>query len=241
MNFKQAIISILNIKGRAEKSEYQHWGNFKWLIELIIIIPMLVKVIDFIKFGTPTAIRDLILLGFFVGFILPVFLFLPYRALECRRLHDIGKSGTIVLIETILYFIFFISLYFLLDIPKINDDFRWLGNYLQSTKIDGMDDYDIQALKILLFAITDDYNSELQTLRTLLLIVFVSGIIASLIHFTIWLKCNYKDGTPGDNKYGPNPKERRISDELQKYNKMFEDGLINEKEFNEMKSKLLER
>jgi uncharacterized membrane protein YhaH (DUF805 family) len=82
-------------------------------------------------------------------------------------------------------------------------------------------------------------NNNDQTLSyTLIGITIVSGIIA-LIYSIIIFMYTLRDSTPGENKYGPNPKESRNFDELQKYNKMFEEGLINEKEFNEMKSKLL--
>ncbi len=89
--------------------------------------------------------------------------FLPYTSVTVRRLHDIGKSGWILLIFMVASLLISMMTFLYIDI----------------------------------FAPTNEGS-----FRTVFIFIFI--VLALAIWFIVWL-C--KDSQPGENKWGPNPKE----------------------------------
>ena len=108
---------------------------------------------------------------------------IPNLAVAVRRLHDIGKSGWTYLYFLIPSFIFIgYMFYFIINFafPYINAGYNVDADFIT----------DLLA----------NNSKSLAIIGALMLISFVVGII-----FLVWMA---KDSEPGENQWGPNPKEQ---------------------------------
>lgn len=150
MSFGEAIKSVFSkyatFSGRARRSEFWYFYLFYILVALGL---------SFLSIRIPIAKYLYILFGLGV--------FLPYTAVTVRRLHDIGKSGWILLIFMVASLLISMLTFLYIDI----------------------------------FAPTNEGS-----FRTVSIFIFI--VFALAIWFIV-LMC--KDSQPGENKWGPNPKE----------------------------------
>ncbi len=150
MSFGEAIKSVFSkyatFSGRARRSEF-------WYFYLFYIL--VASGLSFLSLMIPIAKYLYILFGLGV--------FLPYTSVTVRRLHDIGKSGWILLIFMVASLLISMMTFLYIDI----------------------------------FAPTNEGS-----FRTVFIFIFI--VLALAIWFIVWL-C--KDSQPGENKWGPNPKE----------------------------------
>ena len=134
------------------------------------------------------------LLNFLVGIVLsliPVVSFLsaiwtlviliPFLAVTVRRFHDIGKSGWYYLVPIIpaLAYMGYLVYYVLKVIKETGDSFNDVNAITQH--------------------IMDNPSG---------IITIVALFLLSLITWIIWIVWMAKDSEPGENKWGPNPKEQ---------------------------------
>lgn len=154
MSFGEAIKSVFSkyatFSGRARRSEFWYFYLFYILVAFGL---------SFLSIRIPVAKYLYILFGLGV--------FLPYTAVTVRRLHDIGKSGWILLIFMVVIFLISMLMFLLIDIIAPT----------------------IEGSSMTVFIV---YS------------IFVLIVLALAIWLIVWL-C--RDSQPGENKWGPNPKE----------------------------------
>ena len=154
MNFGEAIKSVFSkyavFSGRARRSEFWYFYLFYILVAFGL---------SFLSIRIPVAKYLYILFGLGV--------FLPYTAVTVRRLHDIGKSGWILLIFMVVIFLISMLMFLIIDIIAPT----------------------IEGSSMTVFIV---YS------------IFVLIVLALAIWLIVWL-C--RDSQPGENKWGPNPKE----------------------------------
>ena len=154
MSFGEAIKSVFSkyatFSGRARRSEFWYFYLFYILVAFGL---------TFLSIRIPVAKYLYILFGLGV--------FLPYTAVTVRRLHDIGKSGWILLIFMVVIFLISMLMFLLIDIIAPT----------------------IEGSSMTVFIV---YS------------IFVLIVLALAIWLIVWL-C--RDSQPGENKWGPNPKE----------------------------------
>ena len=143
---KSVFSKYATFSGRARRSEFWYFYLFYILVALGL---------SFLSIRIPIAKYLYILFGLGV--------FLPYTAVTVRRLHDIGKSGWILLIFMVASLLISMLTFLYIDI----------------------------------FAPTNEGS-----FRTVSIFIFI--VFALAIWFIV-LMC--KDSQPGENKWGPNPKE----------------------------------
>lgn len=78
--------NYVNFSGRARRKEFWSFTLFNWLMYVITIFLGIIVTND----------GDAALIPFFVYLLASL---LPMLAVACRRLHDIGKSGTMYLVR----------------------------------------------------------------------------------------------------------------------------------------------
>ena len=154
MNFGEAIKSVFSkyatFSGRARRSEF-------WYFYLFYIL--VASGLSFLSLMIPIAKYLYILFGLGV--------FLPNTAVTVRRLHDIGKSGWILLIFMVATLLISMMVFLFIDI-----------------------------------IVPTNEGSSMTVFIVHSLFVFIVFALA------IWLiVCLCKDSQPGENKWGPNPKE----------------------------------
>jgi uncharacterized membrane protein YhaH (DUF805 family) len=154
MSFGEAIKSVFSkyatFSGRARRSEF-------WYFYLFYIL--VASGLSFLSLMIPIAKYLYILFGLGV--------FLPYTAVTVRRLHDIGKSGWILLIFMVATLLISMMVFLFIDI-----------------------------------IVPTNEGSSMTVFIVYSLFVFIVFALA------IWLiVCLCKDSQPGENKWGPNPKE----------------------------------
>jgi len=154
MSFGEAIKSVFSkyatFSGRARRSEF-------WYFYLFYIL--VASGLSFLSLMIPIAKYLYILFGLGV--------FLPYTAVTVRRLHDIGKSGWILLIFMVATLLISMMVFLFIDI-----------------------------------IVPTNEGSSMTVFIVHSLFVFIVFALA------IWLiVCLCKDSQPGENKWGPNPKE----------------------------------
>lgn len=154
MSFGEAIKSVFSkyavFSGRARRSEFWYFYLFYILVAFGL---------SFLSIWIPVAKYLYILFGLGV--------FLPYTAVTVRRLHDIGKSGWILLIFMVVIFLISMLMFLIIDIIAPT----------------------IEGSSMTVFIV---YS------------IFVLIVLALAIWLIVWL-C--RDSQPGENKWGPNPKE----------------------------------
>lgn len=154
MSFGEAIKSVFSkyavFSGRARRSEFWYFYLFYILVAFGL---------SFLSIRIPVAKYLYILFGLGV--------FLPYTAVTVRRLHDIGKSGWILLIFMVVIFLISMLMFLIIDIIAPT----------------------IEGSSMTVFIV---YS------------IFVLIVLALAIWLIVWL-C--RDSQPGENKWGPNPKE----------------------------------
>lgn len=123
----------------------------------------------------------------FLSFLWFLAIFIPTIAVTVRRFHDIGKSGWYYLFIIIPELLFFGYMYYCLFLV-IRD--------LINSKIDFYNIY--ENIDIVTNSVTAN-SSSFATLG-----IFGIIFLAAEILWLIWMT---KDSQPGDNKWGPNPKE----------------------------------
>lgn len=116
MGFGQAIShnfsNMTNFSGRASRSEFWWWILFIWIISLIINI--------FTGgYNVNTTDRGI---GWWIGIIISVILWLATLAVTIRRLHDTGRSGWWVLLWFICCIGAIIVLIFCLQASQPSDN-----------------------------------------------------------------------------------------------------------------------
>ena len=154
MSFGEAIKSVFSkyatFSGRARRSEFWYFYLFYILVAFGL---------SFLSIRIPIAKYLYILFGLGV--------FLPYTAVTVRRLHDIGKSGWILLIFMVATLLISMMVFLFIDI-----------------------------------IVPTNEGSSMTVFIVHSLFVFIVFALA------IWLiVCLCKDSQPGENKWGPNPKE----------------------------------
>ena len=107
---------------------------------------------------------------------------IPTLAVTVRRFHDIGKSGW-----TYLYFLIPGLLYMGYLFYFV---FKYAYSYIQAG-------YDLDTE--LIAELLTENSSSLATISILMLVSLIASII-----FIVWMA---RDSQPGENKWGPNPKE----------------------------------
>lgn len=155
--FVKCIRNYVNFEGRARRSEYWYFCLFSILFLLVALL------LDYLLFGTGRRVLYSLLV---------LFLFLPQTAVMIRRLHDIGRSGKIVLWYYLLFFLWIVALL----VTGTSSFFGMMSG--ASTDAAPVGFLAVMSLGGLAY--------------------FVWGIF-----FLVWF-CTA--GTPGDNKYGPDPK-----------------------------------
>jgi len=154
MSFGEAIKTCFEkyavFSGRARRSEFWYFYLFYILVAFGL---------SFLSIRIPVAKYLYILFGLGV--------FLPYTAVTVRRLHDIGKSGWILLIFMVVIFLISMLMFLIIDIIAPT----------------------IEGSSMTVFIV---YS------------IFVLIVLALAIWLIVWL-C--RDSQPGENKWGPNPKE----------------------------------
>ena len=112
---------------------------------------------------------------------------IPYLAVTVRRFHDIGKSGwtyLYLMIPSLLYVGYLVYL-----IIKVGGSFVGTNGAIDS----------------------DAFSSMLMD-NSKALIILAILMIATLIAWIVWIVWMARDSQPGENKWGPNPKELPNSD-----------------------------
>lgn len=162
MNFIEALKSVFTkyatFSGRARRSEYWYFTLFYYMVIWGI------SLLDFI----PGFMALLILFSLIV--------FVPSLSLMTRRLHDVGKSGWLVVINYALEFIVVILVLASIgfeNILKVNN-----------SNIESM---------------TENMNVSLSVAAV------ICGIIV-IVYDIYMLFLTIKDSQYGENKFGPNPK-----------------------------------
>ena len=154
MSFGEAIKSVFSkyavFSGRARRSEFWYFYLFYILVAFGL---------SFLSIWFPVVKYLYILFGLGI--------FLPYTAVTVRRLHDIGKSGWILLIFMVAALLISMLMFLFIDIIAPTNE-----------------------------------SSSMTVFIVYSLFVFI--VLALAIWLIVWL-C--KDSQPGENKWGPNPKE----------------------------------
>lgn len=123
----------------------------------------------------------------FLGSLWSLAILIPYLAVTVRRFHDIGKSGwnyLYLIIPSLLYLGYLIYL-----IIKLGGSFVGTNGAIDP----------------------DAFSSVLMENSKALLTVAIL-MIATLIAWIVWIVWMARDSQPGENKWGPNPKETPNSD-----------------------------
>ena len=117
----------------------------------------------------------------FLSFIWALGIIIPFLAVTVRRFHDIGKSGWYYLIPAIpaLAYVGYIFYFVFMAIRDMGDSYTEQGA---------------------LYEYITSNTSALTTMAILGLVAFVTWII--------WIVWMAKDSEPGENQWGPNPKEQ---------------------------------
>ena len=117
----------------------------------------------------------------FLSFIWSLGVFIPFLAVTVRRFHDIGKSGWYYLVPVIpaLAYVGYIFYFVFMTIRDMGDTF---------TEKDALYQHILSN------------TPALVTMGILGLLAFVTWII--------WIVWMAKDSEPGENQWGPNPKEQ---------------------------------
>ena len=137
-------------------------------------------------------IVDVILLLWALGIII------PSLAVTVRRFHDIGKSGWYYLIYLIPHIIF-VGLFFVIVILVFFIS--------ESSGVDLINDIDI----LHNFTDTIDLIKGAFTASPSIFISFAITGVVNFVVWIIWIIWMAKDSEPGENKWGPNPKEQTES------------------------------
>ena len=164
MNFTEAVKSVLTkyatFTGRARRSEYWYFILASLLASIVISI---------IGLAMPSV-------GGILNAVFSLGILVPSLAVNTRRLHDVGKSGWLIVINYIICF---------LTLGTLFTGIGW-GNLLATQT--NPDAIDLNVVNIPLLAVG----------LGLYLILFIFGI------YILILTC--KDSQVGTNQYGPNPK-----------------------------------
>lgn len=117
----------------------------------------------------------------FLSFIWTLGVMIPYLAVTVRRFHDIGKSGWYLLVPTIpaLAYTGYLVYYVIKVMKETGDSFN-----------------DINAISQ---HITDNPSG--------IVAIVLLGLLF-IVTFIVWIVWMAKDSQPGENKWGPNPKEQ---------------------------------
>lgn len=167
MNFTEAIKSVFSqyatFTGRARRSEYWYFTLFCVLCSLGIML---------VTFALPSV-------GTILNTVFSLGILIPSLAVQTRRLHDVGKSGWLIVIEYVLVIAMFVLL-----IGAISTE-----NFIS--------------------AMSDSGNIDPNAMNMGMLAAF-GGSYLILIGYAIFLLVlTIKDSKPGDNEYGPNPKDEQ--------------------------------
>ena len=117
----------------------------------------------------------------FLSFIWTLGVFIPFLAVTARRFHDIGKSGWYYLVPAIPALVYIGDLL-----------------YFVYTAIRDMGDFYTDQNALYQYILSN--KSALVTMAVLGLVAFITWII--------WIVWMAKDSEPGENQWGPNPKEQ---------------------------------
>ena len=150
--------------GRSRRSEFWYVMLFQFLLGLVI---------SFFQLPQLSNLVSLVLL-------------IPSLALQCRRLHDIGKSGHLIWLQILSAILFLVPMvymivYMLYNVPEMASAYRESG-------------IDIS-----------DYSS-LYPILNIPGIVILIMFLAALGIFIMFLVFNCTDSQRGTNKYGPSSK-----------------------------------
>jgi len=130
--------------------------------------------------------RKVPILGF-LGSLWSLAILIPYLAVTVRRFHDIGKSGwnyLYLLIPSLLYVGYLV--YLIIQV----------GSSVVGTN----------------GAIDSDVLSSMLMNNSKALLTIAILMIATLIAWIVWIVWMARDSEPGENKWGPNPKEMPNND-----------------------------
>tara|TARA_A100001037_G_scaffold41652_1_gene32702 strand:+ start:194 stop:664 length:471 start_codon:yes stop_codon:yes gene_type:complete len=152
--YLQALKKYATFEGRARRKEYWMFFLF-WLLFYVLAV-----VVDVVVLGKGNLEIQPVSLVYSLATLL------PFLAVAVRRLHDVGKSGWMVLIGFV---------------PAL-----------------AIQAYNLYALSML----TSGDTEVIQSLAFINLTLGLAALVGS-----IWLLILYcMDGSPGVNRYGPNPK-----------------------------------
>ena len=117
----------------------------------------------------------------FLSFIWSLGVLIPYLAVTVRRFHDIGKSGWYLLVPVIpaLAYTGYLVYYVIKVMKETGDSF-----------------YDIDAI-----------SQHIMNNPSGIIAIVLLGLLF-LVAFIVWIVWMAKDSQPGENKWGPNPKEQ---------------------------------
>jgi uncharacterized membrane protein YhaH (DUF805 family) len=178
-----------DFNGRARRKEYWMFVLISTIISSIIIIISSILSAIFLTADSPYYLGINILSSIY-----SLSVFIPSLAVGVRRLHDVGKSGWLLLLN--LLSIFFLAIFTLLFLITI------LESSGSPLILETLESFESPLILEIFEAIKNP------------LILYGGMAIFSLLSFggAIWLiVLLVKDGEPGENKYGENPKELEAS------------------------------
>lgn len=192
----QPFLKYVDFEGRARRSEYWLWCLFLFVVNAILTIVEMVVIGGMAASVAPTTgqgaseaammqmgggvmVVNLIKLVFFLAILLPSI------AVAVRRMHDTNRTGWWILFPSAVFLISAI-IYFVVDGANFMKEMQALS---------GLD------------KTNSDPEAAFKTIAALLKAlfwIFVPSFCAKLVTFVF----RVMDGTPGQNRFGPDPKGR---------------------------------
>lgn len=180
-----------DFQGRARRSEYWLWALFRFILSAIMVILQYALIFGAAASSVANGQTDsaaatgaagaLGLLGI-LGWIIMLGLLLPHTAVAVRRLHDTNRSGWWVV------FPYVVGLVALIVVFTLNSD-----SIINSAKsMSGMSNPGNS---------NAGFAMALQIFRAMIWVI-VPYLLAKIVTFIF----RVSEGTPGSNRFGPNPK-----------------------------------